>query len=295
MHQTAKLYAKTFFEVYLTVGAEELPQIVEVGSLDVNGSLREVAPQSANYIGLDFEEGRGVDIILDDPYNFPLADNSADVVVASSCFEHSEFYWLTFLECCRIVKPGGLIYLNAPSNGAYHRYPIDAWRFYPDAGLALEKWAIQNKYKLSLLESFIGARSEEDIWNDFVAIYQLDSGNTEKFNDKIHTKFDGLSNVYSGTNFINTQFHSYEKLTIDDLVDKYQSTQEQLNSIINDNEILKSQNKIFIDVLEHYKRALNDQFHDLEKIIHHTESNEKIDEELKAMVLNLAEKASKLR
>jgi hypothetical protein len=41
----------------------------------------------------------------------------------------------------RVVKSGGFIYLNAPSNGYVHNHPLDIWRFYPDAGIALEKWA----------------------------------------------------------------------------------------------------------------------------------------------------------
>ncbi|MFP4076345.1 MAG: hypothetical protein ACLFTD_07650 [Halochromatium sp.] len=41
----------------------------------------------------------------------------------------------------RVVKRGGLIYLNAPSNGSYHGYPFDHWRFYPDAGRALASWS----------------------------------------------------------------------------------------------------------------------------------------------------------
>ena len=35
-----------------------------------------------------------------------------------------------------------LFYLNAPSNGEFHRYPVDCWRFYPDAGGALGDLAL---------------------------------------------------------------------------------------------------------------------------------------------------------
>jgi hypothetical protein len=42
---------------------------------------------------------------------------------------------------CRIVRPGGLIFLLAPSRGPEHRYPVDCWRFYPDGFRALAKWA----------------------------------------------------------------------------------------------------------------------------------------------------------
>ena len=48
---------------------------------------------------------------------------------------------MTFKEMCRIVKPTGYIYVNAPSAGPYHMYPGDNWRFYSDAGHALAYWS----------------------------------------------------------------------------------------------------------------------------------------------------------
>ncbi|MEY4537218.1 MAG: hypothetical protein RL171_1369, partial [Pseudomonadota bacterium] len=172
MHQSAMFYGEKFFENYCSGELSGEHTIVEIGSQDVNGSLRELAPVKSRYIGLDFIAGRGVDIIMDDPYKIPLPDNSADAIVTSSCFEHSEFFWLVFLEISRIVKPGGYIYINAPSNGMFHRYPVDCWRFFPDSGEALASWARKNAFNIELLESFIGVRSEEDIWNDFVSVYQ---------------------------------------------------------------------------------------------------------------------------
>lgn len=122
MHDTAMQIGELFFKTY----CKDSPSIkvVDIGSQDVNGSLRSVAPANCEYVGVDFQEGNGVDVVIDDPYALPLADDSADVVVCSSCFEHSEFFWLTFLEIQRILKPGGLLYLNVPSNGSYHTYPV---------------------------------------------------------------------------------------------------------------------------------------------------------------------------
>lgn len=170
-------YGKDFFETYC---ADDFAgkTIVDVGAQDVNGSLREFCPAGATYIGVDFAEGDGVDIVITDPYHLPFENDTVDVIVCSSVFEHSEFFWLLFLECVRITKPSGLIYLNAPSNGMVHRYPIDAWRFYPDAGLALVNWANYNSYNTMLLESFLGFKQGpipgEGMWNDFVAVILKD-------------------------------------------------------------------------------------------------------------------------
>lgn len=165
MHPSAMQGAKDFFQKYANEFVE--PTIVEIGSQNVNGSIKEVAPPS-KYIGLDFQKANGVDIVLDDPYKFPLEDGMADIVVTSSCFEHSEMFWLTFLEAVRILKTNGLFYINAPSAGDYHAYPVDCWRFYPDAAGALATWAKYNKYNLTVEYSTI----LDSNWKDFVVVYR---------------------------------------------------------------------------------------------------------------------------
>ena len=129
--------ADNFFKIYVPYKNQATPRLADIGAQDVNGSMRQVCPKHVEYLGIDFIEGKGVDVVLDDPYSFPLETKSFDIVVSSSCFEHSEMFWLTFLEMLRITKDDGLIYINAPSNAAYHRYPVDCWKFYPDSGLAL--------------------------------------------------------------------------------------------------------------------------------------------------------------
>jgi SAM-dependent methyltransferase len=170
MHQTALEFGHLFFNTY--VAGEKGLSIVDIGSQDITGSLRSVAPPESNYLGIDFAAGKGIDIIISDPYCLPVDDNSADVVVSSSCFEHSEFFWLVYNEILRILKPSGIFYLNAPSNGHFHRYPVDCWRFYPDSGVA-QNWGKRSGYANVLLESFIGPQ-KNDIWNDFVAVFLRD-------------------------------------------------------------------------------------------------------------------------
>jgi SAM-dependent methyltransferase len=171
MHDSAMQHGKLFFDTYIPDGHGLT--IIEIGSQNVNGSLREVAPASSKYIGLDFVAANGVDVVIDDPYKLPLEDSSIDVCVSSSCFEHSEFFWLSFLEVMRVLKPNGLFYLNAPSNGMFHRYPVDCWRFYPDSGKAMANWSRRNGYKTQLLEAFTG-KQMSDGWSDYVAIYLKD-------------------------------------------------------------------------------------------------------------------------
>jgi len=194
MHPTAMLNGKIFFDVY---GARMATgTVVDVGAQDVNGSLREVCPPHLNYVGVDFVAGKGVDVVLEDPYRLPFADASVDVVVSSSCFEHAEMFWLLFLEIMRILKSPGLFYLNAPSNGEYHRYPVDCWRFYPDSGKALVTWACRSGYDAALIESYT-CKQIGDVWNDFVAVFLKGVAHAGTFGGRITDGFDSVSNGFA--------------------------------------------------------------------------------------------------
>jgi hypothetical protein len=94
----------------------------------------------------------------------------------------------------RVLKPTGLLYINAPSNGAYHRYPVDCWRFYPDSGVALQNWGRRSGYECALLESFIGVR-KRDKWHDFVAVFLKDEVNSSNFSARIQ---DNISEFMNG-------------------------------------------------------------------------------------------------
>jgi SAM-dependent methyltransferase len=168
MHDTAFQIGSLAMNIYADLRTDS---ILEVGSQAVNGSLRENALPTTHYVGVDIEEGKGVDIVVEPSKPFPTESDSFDLVIASSVFEHDPFFWLTFLEMCRAARDGGYVYINAPSNGLVHRYPQDNWRFYPDAGRALAKWAVTQGIAITLVESFI-AKREKDVWNDFVAVFR---------------------------------------------------------------------------------------------------------------------------
>jgi SAM-dependent methyltransferase len=168
MHDTAYEIGGAFIREY----SKNHPCIVvEIGSMDFNGSLREHIDANDVYLGLDVEHGKNVDLVIDPLKPLPLRDGFADIVLSSSQMEHDKFFWKTFIELVRITKDNGYIYVSAPSNGDYHSYPIDCWRFYPEAGLALAEWATINGLPCALIESFTAGR-KADYWNDYVAIFQ---------------------------------------------------------------------------------------------------------------------------
>lgn len=115
-------------------------EVIDIGSFDVNGTYRPLFDlPGIRYRGLDLEAGPGVDIVLRSPYRFPLPARSVDLVVSGQAFEHIEFFWSTWQEIDRVLRPGGMVFLIAPSRGSEHRYPQDCWRFYPDGYRALAK------------------------------------------------------------------------------------------------------------------------------------------------------------
>ena len=95
-------------------------------------------------VWVDIEPDISVNIIIKPTQRLPFEDNSVDLVVSTSCFEHDPCFWLTFKEMTRIVKPEGFIYVNAPTRGIYHGYPGDNWRFYSDAGQVYK--SVMKKY-----------------------------------------------------------------------------------------------------------------------------------------------------
>jgi SAM-dependent methyltransferase len=220
MHHSALFNAHSFFNCYAPqYHSSEAITVVEIGSQNVNGTLRTVTPSHYEYIGLDFVAGNGVDIVLDDPYTLPIKSNSVDFVISSSCFEHSQLFWLTFLEMMRILKPGGLCYINAPSNGDFHRWPVDCWRFYPDSGNALVTWAKRNQLNIVLLESYISNQTS-DIWNDFVAVFLKDESAIHSYPERIlHEKTDFYNGIINtSSEIMNFRARSEDQLKIETLL-----------------------------------------------------------------------------
>lgn len=170
MHNTAFNNAKLFYEEYCSDNIEN-KIVLDIGSMDFNGSLKPIFAKAKKYIGLDQYHGNNVDLV-GSSHQIPLPNDFADIIVCSSCFEHDNMFWVSFLEICRVIKTLGY-YINAPSNGPYHAYPVDNWRFYLDSWKALKEWANYNNYNVELLKSYIDpTKSSCGDWNDSVGIFK---------------------------------------------------------------------------------------------------------------------------
>ena len=67
MHPSTMDNCRSFFETYSNAFDENgNVKVVEIGSQNVNGSLRKFCPKSFEYLGVDFQPAKGVDIVLAD-------------------------------------------------------------------------------------------------------------------------------------------------------------------------------------------------------------------------------------
>jgi len=64
-------------------------KVLDVGSLDINGSTREFFSNS-DYTGIDIGSGKNVDIVVEGQ-NYDAPDESFDVVISCECFEHNPY------------------------------------------------------------------------------------------------------------------------------------------------------------------------------------------------------------
>lgn len=107
--------------------------VLDVGACDVNGTFRPlVEGRGWRYTGLDVAAGANVDIVTPDPFGFPLADNSFDIVISGSTMEHVTAIWRWVPELVRVLRPGGFLAIHTHWQFVEHRYPVDCWRIMPD-------------------------------------------------------------------------------------------------------------------------------------------------------------------
>lgn len=144
MHDSSYEKMEAFVRVHLDASRGCPLDILDFGSQTVDDqprSYRGLFDDPAwTYRGLDIEAGANVDIVVDDAYHWSeIAPDSIDVIVSGQAFEHVEYFWASMFEIIRVLRPGGLAVIIAPSNGVEHRYPVDCWRFYRDGFTALAR------------------------------------------------------------------------------------------------------------------------------------------------------------
>lgn len=91
-------------------------KVVEIGSLIINGSVRQFFSSPLNYVGIDLADGPGVDVVCEGQ-NYDAADGSFDCAISAECFEHNPFWKQTFANMMRLVRDGGLVVMTCATHG----------------------------------------------------------------------------------------------------------------------------------------------------------------------------------
>lgn len=129
MHPSAYAFASTALTVEQLGGK----RVVEVGSYNYNGSVRDAVATwgPTSYLGTDAQPGPGVDLVCPaEKLPEVLGEDAADVVISTEMLEHAEGWRGAMTGMTRILAPGGVLLLTARGPGfPHHPHPGDFQRF----------------------------------------------------------------------------------------------------------------------------------------------------------------------
>jgi SAM-dependent methyltransferase len=120
----------------------------------------------------DITDGPGVDIPADAHDLAPFADDEFDAVISRSVYEHLARPWIATHAIARVLKPGGLVYIDTHQTFPLHGYPDDYFRFSTDAMRVLLNDAglevVDADYALPCV---IVQPPEVEVWNELAPSY----------------------------------------------------------------------------------------------------------------------------
>ena len=107
--------------------------VIEVGSLDVNGSFRSLVEpfKPERYTGIDIVDGPGVDEICKaENIISRYGKETFDVLIATELLEHVVNWQTIISNFKQALKPSGILIITTRSKGCfYHGFPYDYWRY----------------------------------------------------------------------------------------------------------------------------------------------------------------------
>lgn len=104
---------KSFYPEFFQGGID----VLEVGSLNINGTVRDFFGPVDRYVGIDLVEGPGVDVVC--PGKVYSSPTTFDMVISTECFEHDQDWKDTFQNMWMLIRTGGLIVFTCASEGRH--------------------------------------------------------------------------------------------------------------------------------------------------------------------------------
>ena len=97
-------------------------KVIEAGSLDINGSARHFFTDPIEYIGVDWQEGKGVDVVSRFHEYRGRPDGHFDVAISTEMLEHDPHWAKSIRRMAELVRIGGsvLITCAGPGRAPHH-------------------------------------------------------------------------------------------------------------------------------------------------------------------------------
>lgn len=158
-HPQQLQFVKTIVSTYCT--NRERLKVLEIGSYDVNGSVRKFFPNT-DYVGVDLIQGPGVDLVCEGD-KIPHQDKTYDIAISCECFEHNPSWAETFINMYRMTKDGGFVIFTCATTG---REEHGTTRTSPKSspGTQALNW---DYYKNLTAEDFHGQINLDDLFQDY--------------------------------------------------------------------------------------------------------------------------------
>jgi SAM-dependent methyltransferase len=113
-------------------------RILEIGSREVTGeSQARKKLWKAQYTGFDYYPGKNVDVVGDAHKlsSYFTEKESFDVIYSSACFEHFAMPWMVAQEIAKMLKVGGIVFIETHFSFSSHERP---WHFFQFSDMALK-------------------------------------------------------------------------------------------------------------------------------------------------------------
>lgn len=105
-------------------------RVLEIGSLDINGSVRPLFADAGSYHGLDLAPGPGVDEVADaSEWRRPA---SFDVVVSTEVLEHSPRWREILANAWEALAPAGRLIVTCATDPRPPHSAVDGWALRED-------------------------------------------------------------------------------------------------------------------------------------------------------------------
>lgn len=120
------------------IGNKPGMKILEIGSREVTGeSDARKKLHNAEYTGFDFYPGKNVDVVGDAHKLSSYFKNGEqfDIIFSSACFEHFAMPWIVAVEIQKLLKVGGILFIETHFSFGSHERP---WHFFQFSDMALK-------------------------------------------------------------------------------------------------------------------------------------------------------------